>query len=305
MRRGFTVLVVAVGSMLIQGCPGDYSGQMQKSMQDNFGRDLKAYTFRSTPVGNFGVGTIYGADLRKQETPEDKWLLSSVSSWFREDLSEQEKKAELAKIIEGGDFGTVQITKEISHRLTLDAVIPNIRSLLDIGAGVDLTRGVNVTLSATRATNRKLNWGNFVDALNRGLLKQQTKEYVARDDIAMGAADIILEGYSVQVRVEAKADANLKAGLSQLVGKVAGNDAELKVQVQRQENGTFRISSERPVVAAVLYLQPPQGHAVRSRDRQADITFTKNFTEWSQRVLPRKLMKTIEEDRAKAQINNR
>ncbi len=303
MKKLFIFLVPVFGSMLIQGCC-NYSCQVKKTLKEVFGRDLKTYTFRSTPVGNFGVGTIYEADIGKGKKPEDTWLLGSVSSWFKENISEEEKNAALEKIIEDGDFGTAQIGKEISNTLALDIVIPNIHSLIDAGAGVNLTNGVNVSLSARRAANRKLNWTNFVNA--QELFNDETKKYIARDDIAMGAADIILEGYSARIDVDLNKNMTLNASLSKLadVGTALGNDSELSIRVERVEQGTFQISSEKPVVAAVLYLKPPKGHARPKARGSTDYIFSKPFRFWQPLVLPEKTMKT-EKDRAKSKTGVR
>ena len=300
MRRLLIFLVPVVGSVFTQGCCSSYSCHLKKSLREIFGQDLKGYTFRSTPVGNFGIGTIYNANIEKKEIPEDEWLLGSVDSWFQDTVSEEQKKASLAKIIEEGEFGIFQYGKKISNSLALNAVIPNIEHLVDVGAGGSWSRGVKVTLSATRATNRKLNWSNFMEVYKKGWLTDETMEYIARDDIAMGAADIVLEGYSADVTVDSKLNANLSASLNKLVGKVVGDDLGLGVSVQQGEKGTFQISSEKPVVAAVLYRKPLKGHAVRSRG--GEVTLTKNIELWQPVSLPNKVLKPIEEDRARSQV---
>ena len=52
------VLSVVFATAGLSGCATSYSGELRKDLEDNLGADLSAYTFRATPVGNFGVGTI-------------------------------------------------------------------------------------------------------------------------------------------------------------------------------------------------------------------------------------------------------
>ena len=56
-----TVFLIAVLLCinLIIGCASSYQKEVKKKLKKEIGVDYPSYTFRSQPVGNFGVGTMY------------------------------------------------------------------------------------------------------------------------------------------------------------------------------------------------------------------------------------------------------
>jgi hypothetical protein len=209
---------------------------------------------------------MYLKESRGAQKPDNGFLIGSTNSWFEESVPPDRRKQELAKIIEEGELGDAQLTKTISQGVSLSAVLPNIYGVLELDPGVDLTHGVDVTLTATSASNRRLNWTQLQQAINSGMINASTKKHLADRDVVIGAADIVLGGYAATVKLNDKSDAKLKAALSNNVGKVLGKGAGLNLQITGGENGTYQITSKQPVIAAVLYLDPP---AQRPRGRAA------------------------------------
>jgi hypothetical protein len=247
-------LILLIGA----GCGAQYDQEIQKSLMKAYGHDFSAYQFRATPAGNFGVGTMYLKDLKDpQKNPESNWLVGHPDTMFVEALSTDDKQYLLKRIFVEGELGSAKFNREITSGLSLGAVIPTIQGLLNIGGDVDLTKGVTVTLSAKEAINRKMNWTEFTKAIKEGQIDSEIVKHLHRGDFVLGAADIVLAGYKVQVSVDQKANALLHAKLNEAVGKVLGKDASLKVTVSRTEKGTFAVESVNPVVAAVLYKEPP------------------------------------------------
>jgi len=240
------------------GCKTQYDQEIRKSLVKAYGQDFSAYQFRGTPVGNFGVGTMYLKELKDpQKNPESNWLVGHPDTMFVETVSPEDKQRILKRIFPEGEMGSAKFNQEISTGLSLGAVIPTIQGLLNIGGDVDLTKGVRVTLNASEAINRKMNWTEFKGAIEDGLIQSDIAKHLHRGDFVLGAADIVLMGYTVQVTVDQKANASLHGKLNDAVGKMLGKDASLKVKVSRTEQGTFAVESVNPVIVAVLYKDPP------------------------------------------------
>jgi hypothetical protein len=258
--------------LLLTGCSTSYDEEVQKSLKSAYGHDFKEYLFRASPVGNFGVGTMYARDIEDPDkNPESGWLIGHPDTMFEPTVSEQEKIELLAQIFPEGSLGSKKLSKTISTGLELEAVIPNLRGLIDAGGDVDLNKGVTVSLSASEAVNRRMNWTEFVRAIKAGQIKSEIAKYLNRPgSFVLGAADIRLEGFKAYLTVDKSANANLHAKLNEAAGKVLGKDSSLKVKVGMSEEGTFSVEAVNPVIAAVMWKEPPSARGSLMAENVAD-----------------------------------
>jgi len=241
------------------GCVS-YAGEMEKALKRIYRnkQQFRGYAFRGTPVGSFGVGTMYLNDIKNPNIPvEERWLIGHPDSWFADNVSKPEREAILGKIFLRGALGDVNVTEDISRKLGIDLSIPVLRELLALGAGLNLEKGVTVALKASEAVNRRMNWTEFEIALRDGKIKPEIKDHVERRNFIIVANDIQLKAYRAVVTVDSKINPELDAKLHEAVGKVLGKDTHLKISITSSHRGTYEVEAANPVVAAVLYKEPP------------------------------------------------
>ena len=257
--KSFVGCPILILILFLAGCSTSYDKEIQKSLISAYGHDFKDYLFRASPVGNFGVGTMYAKDLKNpNKNPESGWLIGHPDTMFESTVSEKDRQTLLHNIFPEGTLGSKKLSKKITTGLSLEAVVPTLQGLLNVGGNVDFTKGVKVALSATEAINRRMNWTEFKGAITAGQIKSEVVSYVNRpDSFILGAADIVLKGFKAHVTVDKKANAGLHAKLNEAVGKVLGQDSSIKIKVSQSEEGTFDVESVNPVVAAVSWKNPP------------------------------------------------
>jgi hypothetical protein len=251
----FCALLLAIAT---SGCTASYSGEIRKALKRVYYSDFPGYTFRGTPVGNFGVGTMYLNDIQNPSSPvEERWLVGHPNTWFVDTVTEQEKTELLGRIIEKGSLGSAALSEDISRKLGLDLTIPAIHELVSAGANVNTEKGVKVTLSASEALNHRLNWDEFQIALRKGKLKPEIGQHIQKRDFVIAAADLVLSGYKAVVTIDTKVNPELNAKLTEAVGKIIGQDTGMKIKISSSHSGTFEVETSNPVVAAVLFKMPP------------------------------------------------
>jgi len=80
----FMYVVIITSFLALSGC-ASYSKAIQKAVEKTYKRDFPSYTFRGSPVGNFGVGTMYEAKVAEVDTkkyvPGSSWLLAHPNSY--------------------------------------------------------------------------------------------------------------------------------------------------------------------------------------------------------------------------------
>lgn len=264
LKRVFLCSSVFLVFGFVSGCQTHYDQEVRSSLTRTYGSDLSEYTFRGNPVGNFGVGTMYLKDLKDpSKTPDQSWLIGHPDSMFEERLTAQEREHLLNGIIAQGSLGSARVNQNISSNLGLETAFPSLQTLLDASGDVNLSKGVTVVLGASEAINRKLNWTEFREAVRTNRIKPAIAQHVKEGDFVVAAADLVLVGYKAKVTVDKNANAALHAKLNEVVGKVLGKDTSAKVRVQRTDSGTFEVEAVNPVVAAVLFKDPPRPRGAR------------------------------------------
>jgi hypothetical protein len=257
-KRGWiSVLLGALVILLFSSCV-NYAKEVQKALERSFRQDMRGYTFRGTPVGNFGVGTMYLNEIENPKTPvEQHWLIGLPDTWFAATVTQEEKNALMKRIIADGTMGSVKLEEDISKKLGLDACVPVLQDLLFLGGTVSLEKGVKVTLNASEAVNHRMNWTEFQTAVGNGKIDKGVADHVHKGDFLIAADDVVLIGYKATISVDAKINPELNAKLTSAVGRVLGKDTQLKIKFDSSHKGTFEAEAVNPVVVAILFKAPP------------------------------------------------
>jgi len=287
---GFLCLVLAVGCT-------NYPKEVRKALERGYGHDFPSYTFRGSPVGNFGVGTIYaGQLLDEKRQPQEDWLMAHPNSWYADSVTDPEKKELDSKIFEKGTMGSSTLEEKISSRLKLSAAIPNIAEILNANATVEYKKGVKVTLKAFEAINRQMNWSEFENAVHKGKMKPYVRELVDSYSIVVVSHDIILKGYSAEIQVDQSVNQELNAKLNEAIGKTVGIDSKLGVGITKKSEGVFEVTAVNPVVAAVLFKHPPRLKSLPSEGKPKIVRHPPpdSLDQWEKVVIPNKILDPVE-----------
>lgn len=243
----------------------DYAKEMRKAFQKAFHADFSKYQFFGTPVSNFGAGTMYPQEAASPDfdittsgifgDPKTWW----VKQYDRDD--DPELLGLLDRLLPPGDAGTVSFNLDTSKKFDLSIVLPGLFKILTASGNVNWTKKVKVQLSADKMTNRRINWSEFADDVDKNLIKPRVVQHLTSHDYIITTGDVTLTNYKALLVVDQNLSADAKAQLTN-AWKQFGKDSKLDVSFSSAETGTFSITSTKPVVIAVFVGKPPAG-AVR------------------------------------------
>ncbi len=249
----------SVGGSRTAAVTQDYASSLRNALLP-FTDRLPGYHYRATPLGNFGVGSVYlgavrGPDLSRAESG---WFLGGPQSWLATGLPAAQRREWQNRLIAEGSFGPLQI--DASRRRAIEASL-GVAIFMAIGAGaaLDFERGADVSFRASEVRSRRLNWAEFMNASGAGLVAREVADAVQRDDFVIAAADVVLLDYRAEVAVDESINpslgASLRAKSNALVAK--GGPFAGALALHESTRGHFVAASSQPVVAAVLYKRPP------------------------------------------------
>lgn len=238
----------------------DYAASLRSALEP-FTDRLPGYHYRSTPLGNFGVGSIYLGDVRGSDLAraESGWFLGDSRSWLAPGLPEPQRREWRSRVISEGSLGALQIdanrSRSIEQRLGVSIFIA-----LGADASLEFERGAEVSFRASAIRNRRLNWSEFRRAMAVGQIANEVADAVRQDDFIIAAADLVLLDYRAEVTVDETVNPSLDAALREKAhlpvakGGVFGGALALR----ETSRGRFVVASSQPVVAAVLFKRPPR-----------------------------------------------
>jgi len=237
--------------------PGDYADAMRQALKSVTG-ELPGYLFRASPIGNFGVGSIYldevaGGDLKQVES---SWFLGGPDTWLSPAIIGAERQQSMSRLVAEGSMGSFNLASGGAREVHAQAGVALITSLVGVEAGVDARRGLNSRVDVSEVRHRRLNWAEFDAALRAGRIAPEVADIVRRGRFVVAAADIVLVGYRAEISVDEQISPRVAAGLRAKTLPVARANASFSVT--EQARGRFAIAASQPVVAAVMFKQPPK-----------------------------------------------
>jgi hypothetical protein len=261
ISKNIIIIIIGLLSLLIiNGCgTTTYQKEMKQYLSSSLDQDFPNYTFRTSPVGSFGVGTIYEAKITDKNVIKDKlddrWLLAHPNTWFDEKLKEDTRKKETIKkrIIVSGSLGISAFTGQVTTKLGIDAALPNFGQIFEAGTQLDYKKGVKVTVRISGAKNNQLNWTQLKRAMEKGFLDPEVARIIKSQDVIIAAKDIVLDGYTVEIEIDSRVNPRLEAKLNEFVSKVSGSKPHFNWEIKRESEGKYIASSTEPVVLAVLW----------------------------------------------------
>lgn len=287
------VFLTLCGIAFTTGCATSYQKEIKNKITKELGVDYKDYVFRAQPVGTFGVGTMYLSHVSDKETIKEgvteRFLVGRPSTWFADTVSEEEKKEIMEKMIAKGDTGKFNLSDTISTKLGLDATVP-IKEIVTAGVEVNYKKGISIMLKAESATDRQLDLTVFKKAANEKF-SPEMQEVIKHGEFIIGAKDVVLNGYSVEVKIDKTINPKLDLALNQAIGMIIGKDTRMNVSRPYNQSGTYVITASEPVIAAVLWKMPPP---VRSGEVTISNILKGNIESWETRYIPEDVLQPLE-----------
>lgn len=255
MRMFFVVSVVILAS-----CNTDYSKEVRQSVQDVLKLDFSAYHFWGTPVGNFGIGTMYLKSAQNVDPASisDQALIAIPDTYYSDKLTDAQKSQLFALLFPDGKVGQFSLSRHAIKGVKLEVAIPNIQNIIGANGSIDFNKDVQVELTANQARVRKTNWTEIGRAIQRNEIQQDIKNHLQARDVMIAMNDIVLDGYTAKVTVKASTNVGLDAALKSKLNSVVG-DASAKFKITSSEEGTYSIQATDTVVVATLFREIPQG----------------------------------------------
>lgn len=237
----------------------DYSTALRNSLRP-FTGELAGYRFRSTPLGNFGVGAVYldevqGADPSRAE---GGWYLGVPDNWLAQGRSQASRAEWRERLVSQGSFGAFHL--DTDRRREVEATLgAAVFVALGVDAKLDYSRGARLSFHAGEVRNRRLNWAEFSAALAEGLVAPAVAEVVRSGRFIITAADLVLLDFGAEVTVDETVNPALAATLRAKSAQPRVKDAVAipSLSMRDATRGRFVASSNQPLVAAVLLKRPP------------------------------------------------
>lgn len=264
-RDCLALLAAAALPALLGGCaataggpkPQDYAAAMRRALQSVAG-ELPGYSFRASPVGNFGVGSIYVDEMLDGDPrqAEAGWFLGGPDAWLAGGLPAAERQRWMGRLVAEGTMGAFDLDAAGSQELQLQAGAALVSALVG-SASFSASSRVESRFTASEVRQRRLNWAEFNAALRAGRIAPEVAETVRGRRFVLAAADVVLTGYRAQISIDESRSPEIAAGLRAKSLGLVRTPAGAGLRVVEESRGRFAVSAAQPVVAAVLFKRPP------------------------------------------------
>jgi|ERR1700687_2098554 len=255
-------IAAAVGILFfLSGCPTEYNRIMIDKLKIMVGQDFNEYRFFSYPTNNFGAGTAYSssADLdRGISICDPAYCLGLTAMTSPGNASNFQDWLRLGEFVGIGDAGPpLTLSEQEQSKLNVELNAPKIGQIVDLGAGIDYSKGVKTNVTLGRAYPRRLRRQKFLDYVNALPGTNLIKKAFDRGTLVVIVNDLVMEGLNVSICVDKSLNSTLDAKLKESVGKVVGGGGSMKLQIQTTSSGCYSLQSVQPVIVAALAREQP------------------------------------------------
>jgi hypothetical protein len=255
--RGFMALVL----VLLTGCDPHYGDIMVTAFKAALGGDFSKYQFRSYPVANFGVLTMYDGSYDPVNYLCATWSCIGVTP-DQIPINTPSALMNVNGYADPGGGGNINLTTNQQMDMGVHVVVPQILGVLNVNGGVDWQKHVIIKLVATGGHQRFLIAQKLADYLN-GLPRNDLRIRAYQNGtLTVVISDLVVDSMTVTVDIDTKLGGDLDAKLSQaLVGKtgtVIGQGADLSYKVNSATTGHYEFQTVSSVIVAMLPKTEPK-----------------------------------------------
>ena len=250
MSQSISAQIAGVLTLILASCGGDYATQNKQIAKDLFQNDFPDYTFLETAGWTNAVGTMRAIPCTRPF--QECWIVADPDRWFADNVTPEEGKVLLSRIVKSGKFGTLHLGRNIQTGVSAGTELPNISSVLSVEAKVDLTKAARVDLAATDVSQVELDAVEMNRALGNNKFQPAVADVLRSGKYRIVQSDIRYGGYKLVV--DASSDVNLAARLTGLeqAAAVIGKGAGFQLTVHHTTESHFEIVNNDSVVIAYL-----------------------------------------------------
>jgi hypothetical protein len=244
----------------------DVRGALQRTFKDK--AEFESYQFYGTPVGNFGVGTMFTGDVATGKVTRVRraWLVGEPRTWWADSMKgrtveeERTKAAERESLLDDlfpeGTMGRATIKDNLLRNISADVTLGLLKTVVPIS--FSLSKDVRVEMSEATAVNRLMNWDLFYETVQQKKVRDSIRNRIAarRPNFVIVAGDIVLRSYHMTVTLNPQDDTRLNQGLLEASVKTAIGTNKL-LSIKQTRSGVFEVTSDEPLVIARMLLRPP------------------------------------------------
>jgi hypothetical protein len=259
-RMKFTIAALL---LILTGCvPNtDYGDIMMNAFKSALGGDFTEYQFRSYPVDNFGVLTMYDGSYDPLNYLCGTWSCLGVTS---NQIPTNDMTALLTVngYVDKGNGGNINLTTDQQTAMGLSVVVPQILGMLDVTGDVNWQKHVSIKLAATGGHQRFLIAQKLADYLN-GLPKNDIRLRAYNNGtLTVVISDLVIDSMVVTIDIDSTwsgdLDAKLSKALAGKTGTVIGQGADLSYKVNSATTGHYEFQTVSSVIVAMLPKTEPK-----------------------------------------------
>jgi hypothetical protein len=261
VRKRSQLLTVFIMFILLTGCnEPNYGDMMRDAFKAALGGDFNGYQFRSFPVDNFGVFTMYDGSYDPANFLCATWSCLGVAP--NEVPTDSQALMNVNGNVDPGQGGNISLSTDTQTEIGLNVVVPQILGILNVNASGDWKKHVTVNLNATGGHQRFVVAQKLADYLN-GLGDNDVRKRAYRNGtLTVVVSDLIIDSLTATIDLDSSLQATLDAKLSQALqgrtGTVIGKDAAVSFKVNSATTGHYEFQTVSSVIVAMLPKTEPK-----------------------------------------------
>lgn len=251
MKRKFFWSVATIVAILLTSC-SSYSSIMRKSVKKALGKDFKGYYAFSYPTNNFGLITSFENKLANENQ-----YCAMVECLDGINISNRNEWLNIQGLADIGQGGPIKLSENKKTKISIDAVLPKLWSVLSLDGSFSNEREVKTTLDIGPAYVRFLNKKKFDEYINKLPDNNKYKQKYDQGILIIITSDVVVEYLTVKIGVDnqlsTRLDAVIDAG--QLDAKF--KNFNLDAKFAKTSSGIYELTIDKPVIVLRLAKKRP------------------------------------------------
>jgi hypothetical protein len=257
--------LILMGTMF--ACKGKYTNILSGKIAEALGPDYDRYQPFSYPTNNFGLATAY-ASTSDRPKPEDficdTWECLGKGSNVPASSQELLEVAGFAGV--GSNGAKIDLTTKETQDLAIDALLPKVFQVLQLGGSYDKKKITNVTLSLGRAYPRLLRKTRMIPFIAGLPTTEPLRQAFDQGRLVLVVGDVVIDAVKATIDVDQTIGQALKAKLDPGLPSKVFSGVDLGVKVTDELNGKFTFEVTQPVIVKRLTKRQPSAGVLAGTD---------------------------------------
>lgn len=291
-RRLWTKVLVLLMPFLTGCNPPNYGDIMRNAFKAALGQDFKEYQFRSFPVDNFGVLTMYDGTYDPSNYLCGTWSCLGVAP--NQLPTDPTALLDVNGNVDPGRGGNISLTTDQQQGIGVNVVVPQILGILSVNGGVNWQKHVTVTLVATGGHQRFVVAQKLADFLNGLPTNDVRRTAYNKGTLTVVISDLVVDSMNVTIDLDSTLTGTLDAKLSQALqgktGTIIGQGADLSFKVTSATTGHYQFATVSSVIVAMLPKTEPKPPTNRALTEKISVP---DFAAWKRTRVDLKKLKGV------------